>query len=225
MKVDGVSMGGPLAPSMANAFLAHLENNLLCDNSPLTCIPTLFLRYVDDCFASFNNSKDAESFLFVLNSLHRSVKFTLEKGGTCMPFLDVVVKINGDTFETSVYRKSTHTGVFLNFKSIVPTAWKKGVILCLLYRANVICSSISLFDAEINNLRKMFVSNAYPVSFFDNVVSSFHAKFNCMPTEGSTIGEENEDLPIIVFNVPYFGKVPRIFANDISKLISRKFPV
>ena len=210
---------------MANAFLAHLENNLLCENSSLTCIPTLFLRYVDDCFALFNNSKDAESFLFVLNSLHRSVKFTLEKGGTCMPFLDVVVKINGDTFETSVYRKSTHTGVFLNFKSIVPTAWKKGVILCLLYRAKVICSSISLFDAEINNLRKMFVSNAYPVSFFDNVVSSFHAKFNRMPTECSTIGEENEDLPIIVFNVPYFGKVSRIFANDISKLISRKFPV
>ena len=24
MQIDGVSMGGPLAPSMANAFLAHL---------------------------------------------------------------------------------------------------------------------------------------------------------------------------------------------------------
>ena len=89
-QVDGVSMGGPLAPTMANAFLAHLENKLLNDN-PSTHFPKLFLRYVDDCFALFNNADDADLFLNILNALHPSLKFTLEKGSTCMPFLNVCV--------------------------------------------------------------------------------------------------------------------------------------
>jgi len=47
-------MGGPLAPSMANAFLAHLENKLL-NKCSFDCAPKLFLRYVDDCFALFSS--------------------------------------------------------------------------------------------------------------------------------------------------------------------------
>ena len=64
-QIDGVSMGGPLASSMANAFLSHLENNLLNDTSVTEsyCIPKLFLRYVDDCFALFHTEAEPDSFL------------------------------------------------------------------------------------------------------------------------------------------------------------------
>ena len=220
-KIDGVSMGGPLAPSMANAFLAHLENNLLNDNTHLSCIPKLFLRYVDDCFALFDNEDDAILFLNVLNSLHSSINFTLEKGNDCMPFLDVAVKISGDSFVTSIYRKSTHTGVFLNFLASAPTAWKKGLIMCLLHRTKLICSNVTLFNAEVDNLRKMFISNSYPVSFFNNVLSNFIDNRNRTLSENSN----TDDQPSVIFSVPYFGKCSRDFANDISKLISRKFDV
>ena len=89
------------------------------------------------------------------------------------------VKITGDSFETSIFRKSTHTGVFLSFLANAPTAWKRGLIKCLLHRAKMICSSVSLFNNEVDNLRKMFVSNAYPVSFFNNVVTNFCTVFDC----------------------------------------------
>ena len=48
---DGVSMGSPLAPTIANFFLAHMEKKLLETNSNFN--PKLFLRYVDDILAVF----------------------------------------------------------------------------------------------------------------------------------------------------------------------------
>ena len=134
-QVNGVSMGGPLAPSLANAFLAHLENTVLRKKIDaaieLSRIePNLLLRYVDDVFALFNNESDAETFLNVLNSLHPCITFTLEKGSKSLPFLDVSVRIDANCFLTTVYRKETHTGVFLNFNAMAPNARKKGVIKC-----------------------------------------------------------------------------------------------
>ena len=51
---DGVSMGSPLAPTLANFFLAHIENKLL--GKQLDFHPKLYSRYVDDIFAVFDNS-------------------------------------------------------------------------------------------------------------------------------------------------------------------------
>ena len=43
-KIDGVAVGSPFGPTLANLFLAHLEQNWLkSKDSPLT-----YLRYVDD---------------------------------------------------------------------------------------------------------------------------------------------------------------------------------
>ena len=216
-QTDGVSMGGPLAPSMANAFLSHLECKLLSDS--FKCKPELFLRYVDDIFALFYSYDDALEFLDILNNLHKSVKFTIEKGNKCMPFLDVSVSIINNYFVTSVYRKATHTGVFLNYTSKAPTAWKRGVILCLLHRAKMICSTVSNFNVEVDNLRKMFISNSYPVSFFNNVLNLFNTD------RSSSISDSEEEIPTVVFNVPYLGKCSRSFSSCISRLIHDKFDV
>ena len=104
--------------------------------------------------------------LTVLNSLHPCLTFTLEKGNKSMPFLDVNVSIDSRSFITTVYRKETHTGVFLNFHAVAPTLWKRGVIMCLLYRAKMICSSVSLFNVEISALKNMFFRNSYSYNIF-----------------------------------------------------------
>ena len=225
LQTDGVSMGGPLAPSFANVFLAHLENTKLRTLDISNFKPKLLLRYVDDCFALFNNLTDAVTFLSFLNSMHPSIKFTLERGDICMPFLDVNIKIDCDSFVTSVYRKPTHTGVFLNFLSVAPISWKRGVIYCLLYRAKLICSNLSLFNDEVCNLRKMFIANAYPVSFFDNVLHKFLWRNNVDPSKPAPEEVEDEDAPFVIFRVPYFGKCSVDFARNISNVISHNFSV
>ena len=48
-QIDGVSMGNPLAPTMANFFLGALERKLF--NGELKdSNPALYTRYVDDVF-------------------------------------------------------------------------------------------------------------------------------------------------------------------------------
>ena len=48
-QVDGVAMGSPLGPSLANAFLCHHETKWLND-CPKKFKPVFYKRYVDDAF-------------------------------------------------------------------------------------------------------------------------------------------------------------------------------
>ena len=43
---DGVAMGSPLGPILANIFMGFLEMKYMKDNKK----PLLYYRYVDDCF-------------------------------------------------------------------------------------------------------------------------------------------------------------------------------
>ena len=60
-QVDGVSMGSPLRPVLANIFVSHLESNALRDYHGNH--PSVYRRYVDDTFLVFNDRDDAELFL------------------------------------------------------------------------------------------------------------------------------------------------------------------
>ena len=52
-QIDGVAMGSPLGPTLANFFLANLENKLM--NKTNGFYPKIYLRYVDDVFAIFDD--------------------------------------------------------------------------------------------------------------------------------------------------------------------------
>ena len=66
-QIDGVAMGSPLGPSLANAFLAHHEQNWL-DSCPLEYRPLYYQRYVDDIFVLFKSSDHLKRFQSYLNS-------------------------------------------------------------------------------------------------------------------------------------------------------------
>jgi len=58
--------------------------------------------------------------------------------------------------------------------------------------------------------------------FFNNVLNSFKNRLS-----SSFLSDNSEDdlIPTVIFNVPYFGKCSRTFSSSISKLISSKFSV
>ena len=53
-QLDGVAMGSPLGPTLANAFLCHFEKQWLSD-CPQDFFPNIYRRYVDDIFVTFNS--------------------------------------------------------------------------------------------------------------------------------------------------------------------------
>ena len=73
--------------------------------------PTFYIHYVDDIFCVFRNESSYKHFLDVLNSLHRSLRFTFELGPSVLAFLDTLISlpdITGEQFLAQVYRKPTY---------------------------------------------------------------------------------------------------------------------
>ena len=135
-QIDGVAMGSPLGPALANIFVGYQEAKLF----NMAKRPLVYLRYVDDTFAVFNNEKDCNTFFIHLNSLHHSLCFTYKKESNhSLPFLDVLVKRHDSEFLTSVYRKPTFTGQYLRWSSFSPQKRKINLIGTLVHRAFMIC--------------------------------------------------------------------------------------
>ena len=148
-QIDGIAMGSPLAPVLANLFMGVHETKWLSEYEGEA--PTFYRRYVDDIFAVFENEKQASSFFDYLNSRHPNIKFTNENG--ILHFLDIsICYLN--TFETSVYHKTTYTGLLLNFKSFAPFEYKLRLIKTLLDRIFKISSSWIIFDMEKKSVDK-----------------------------------------------------------------------
>ena len=67
-QVEGIIMGNPLGPTMANFFMAHLEEKIFAEKSNGPVLPKLYLRYIDDVYAIFDSNQNSDEFLPVLNA-------------------------------------------------------------------------------------------------------------------------------------------------------------
>ena len=76
-QIDGVDMGSPLTPVLANIFMGFYESKWL--NEYNLNKPKFYLRYVDDILAAFDKEQDSLNFKNFLNKRHLNIKFTIEK--------------------------------------------------------------------------------------------------------------------------------------------------
>ena len=67
-------------------------------------------------------------------------------------------------FSTSVYRKTTFTGLF-TFDTFIPISYKRSLINTLLFRYFNISSSYAIFHAEVKKFKKIMNLNGYPEKF------------------------------------------------------------
>lgn len=112
---DGVAMGSPLGPLLANIYMCHLEEKL--KSCPIKI--HYYKRYMDDTLVIVDSNSEALRLLEFWNSLCTRIKFTMESmSNNCLPFLDLLIKFNqGLEISTTVYRKSTNTDAYLAFNS------------------------------------------------------------------------------------------------------------
>ena len=165
-QIDGVAMGSPLAPVLANIFMGFHESKWLNEynlNKPKFC-----LRYVDDILAAFDNEQDSLNFL---NNRHPNIKFTIEKQiNHSIAFLDVFISgINNQNLTLQTYHKSTYTGLLLNLKSFTSFSYKISLIKCLIDRSLKICNNWNSFHNDIANIKSNYIKNAYPLFLIDKV--------------------------------------------------------
>ncbi|XP_068696778.1 uncharacterized protein [Montipora foliosa] len=158
-QIDGVAMGSPLGPVLANIFMCHFEEKWLMNSR---FCPSLWFRDVDSTFTMFDSKDNANEFLSFLNSRHDSIKFTIEfEEDNKIPFLDILLKCCPDnTFSTSVYRKKTFTDLYHQ----------------------------SLLQAAIKDLRKLLLQNSCPqgvITFNINDVLNKNKNKSNNPVQGT----------------------------------------
>ena len=168
-----MAMGSPLGPTFANIFLCHHEQKWI-DDRPSAFKPVLYKRYVDDTFVIFKETSHADQFLHYLNSKHNNIKFTMESEiDSQIPFLDLNIKKINNGLSTSVYRKSTFSGLGTSFFSYCSFSFKINSIRTLLHRAFTLSSSYLDFHNEVIYLKDFFYKNGFTTNLFEKTLNKF----------------------------------------------------
>ena len=157
---DGLAMGSPLSPAVANLFMAALEEKAI---ATFPNPPAIWHRFVDDIFSIIQRNK-VDALVDHLNAQNPSIKFTVEREAEGkLPFLDVKVhRCEGGSLKTSIYRKSTHTGAYLNYESNHPTSAKQSVVSSLMDRVSNITLGEDEKRREEKRVKRELEANGYP---------------------------------------------------------------
>ena len=86
-----------------------------------------------------------------------------------LSFLDVLIKRHNNRFLTTVFRKKTFTGNYLNFQSNCSMKRKTNLIRTLCHRAHKICSP-ELFDSEVSQIKVLLNKNGYPQELVNKTI-------------------------------------------------------
>ena len=156
-----------------------------------------------------------------MNTQHANIKFTLEwEKDESLSFLDCAVSRDGDEFVTSVFRKSTFSGVYIHFNSFLPSTYKYNIILALIHRCFELCSSWKNFRIEIVKLKDIFKKNGYPPSFINSCIKKYLKKISVFPRPNKDNMLSNKLLIVL----PYLGTISTTSRNRLQKLFKRVLP-
>ena len=160
-QTKGAAMGSPISPIIANIFMEAFEQRAI---TTALHPPRVWKRYVDDTFV-LQQQTHQEEFLQHINTIDPSIQFTVEeaKEDGSIPFLDTIIRPEEDgSFTIGVYRKPTHTDLYLPWDSNHNIAAKYSVINTLTHRVHTICSTPEIAEQELQHLEKVLGACKYP---------------------------------------------------------------
>ena len=205
---DGVSMGSPLGPTLAGIFMGHLEEKYFEEHHQ----PLMYHRYVDDCFILFKTKEECQKMFADFNNLHESISFTMESEiNNNLPFLDVSITRHGSKFTSSIYRKATFTGQYINFRSHCSLKRKTNLIRTLCDRAIKICSPENL-DQELNTISQILQDNSYPKELISKIMEQHRRK----QQQQTMIGPQRCPIPI---KLQFLGKDSHRFESELKAAV------
>ena len=173
--------------------------------------PSLWLRFVDDTFV-INKAEHSQDLLQHINNQDPHIKFTVEptQQGS-LPFLDTLVTIQPDnTFNTTVYRKPTHTDQYLHWDSNHHITAKQSVYNTLAHRAKTVSSTQDNLQKELTHIKTALHHCQFP----SRALNQWEHKFNKTqpPTaQGNNSNSSNSNKYKATIVVPYINKTAEKF--------------
>ena len=216
-QIDGVAMGSPLGPLLANFSIISLEEKVLPKVSNYLCYWKL---YVDDTYVP----EKISFILKELNSYHPNIKFTYEvEENNKITFLDVLInRISFNEIEASVYRKESNTDIYINWYSHVPLQWKIGTLQDLVTRAKNISSTEDLLNLELEHLKTVFCNiNDFLKNVVDNIIQQELSK---SIKQQDVISDTQENCKNLKLILPYAGKQGVQLTSKMKKQLRKVLP-
>jgi len=155
-QVDGLAMGSPPAPHLANGWLSQFDATIKGDSK-------MFTRYMDDILQDIKSS-EINNKLAEINALHENLTFTIERQTNGkIPFLDMQITCDQHgKLTSSWYNKPTDTGLILNYHALAPRRYKRSVVSGFVHRIARACSTWENFHESMVKAKKVMELNQYP---------------------------------------------------------------
>ena len=206
---DGVAMGSPLGPILANIYVGYIESlNPHIDNDTF-----FFGRYVDDILVIAENAQVINQLKDSLNNVDRDIQFTTEfETNHSIPFLDVNIHRVGTELKFSWYHKHTWTGNLLHYASFVPMSWKTGLLKGYKTRVSRLCSPEYL-DLAIDELADTFKNNGYPEPLIRSCFVDYLP--DSRPVKTYTSPHHTDPRKPVFMYLPFYG-------DDLSKQLTSR---
>ena len=163
-------------------------------------LPSFYKRYVDDTLTIMPDLNEANIFLDKLNSCHRNLKSNMEIADqNTIPLVGMNITKSGNRLETSVYRKSTNTGLLLHYHSHVDKRYKDCLLTTMIHRAYQLSSTPTAFSVECNKLRSTFLNLDYPINLINSAINKFLRNIDNIDAAKNT----RDDSSTIMIPLPF----------------------
>ena len=114
----------------------------------------------------------------------------------------------------------TFTGLGMKFNSTVNYKFKINLSSCLLERAYNICSSYQSLSKEINNLRRYFCQNGYPVKLVEKQIGRKLDQLYSPPIEPDTVLKQE-----VYVKIPFMQDLANeTLESSLRKLVRKFYP-
>ena len=174
-------------------------------------------RYADDTWIVIREQEISRFHEFI-NTIEPSIQFTMEmESDRKISFLDVEVERNSDGgVSFGVFRKSTHTGKYLDYRSQHPYSHKLSVVRSLMDRINTHTSDTKRRELERRKVFADLQANGYPSEFIKK------RRVRQTPATVSSVGRVV--LPFVSDEIEKIARVLRRFKIKVFYKAPRKLP-
>lgn len=176
LQLKGTAMGTPTATSYANIFLFGVERPLLSRYKP-----SYYKRYIDDIFAVFDNSDNAQKFITDFNQVFPTIKLeatTIQRSGIMLDLNITLIPSTDnnnnpcDKIQTCLYQKPR------NIYQYIPTISEhaphifSSFVLQEICRIRISCTT----DKDFQHLNALFASRLHARGYSRNIHSNAMTK-------------------------------------------------
>ena len=210
-QVDGLAMGSPPAPHLANGWLSQFDDTIKGD-------AVLYARYMDDIIQNIKKVQ-IEQKLTAINGLHPSLRFTIEREENgSIPFLDMRIIHSNGPLSSTWYNKPIDTGLIMNYHALAPKRYKRSVVSGFAYRIYRASSSWQHFHESLQKAKQVLEHNQYPPNFYDPIIkdtlNNISQEPECQQTEDPSTQTTNSirKFPLVI---QYRGKCTEEYARAL----------